>query len=140
MEIPRRFRGVAFLMSKKALCHSRIWDRPLILEFRDIEAAPSQDLEAGVHQRLLGEVFFLRTEVRDMVAKSDLLIQRVRAFARWELMREWLEKRIDHWNPVEEYRRYMFLFEGVSRHLGGSVRAHTLRSVVGSRFSEGALP
>ncbi|KAL0846982.1 hypothetical protein Bca101_020228 [Brassica carinata] len=36
-----------------------------------------------------------RTQVRDMMAQCDLLIQRVRASSRWEVMREWLEKRID---------------------------------------------
>ncbi|KAL0875977.1 hypothetical protein Bca101_025682 [Brassica carinata] len=99
----------------------------------DAEAAPSQDLQAGIHRRLLGEVFFLRTQVRDMVAQRDFLVQPVRAFARWDLMREWLEKRIDQWDPTEEYRCYPLL-------LGGVDRADTLRSVVGSRFSEGPLP
>ncbi|KAL0864682.1 hypothetical protein Bca101_043800 [Brassica carinata] len=152
------FPRVAFLTSKEALCRSRVWGRPVILEFcllrfrlltfylfrecrealgvcreyqkgktrkrrpfyvppprlartasratsfstsssGDAEAPPNQDLEARVHRRLLGEVLFLRTQVQDMMAQRDLLIQRVRVFARWELMREWLEKRIDHWDP-----------------------------------------
>ncbi|KAL0898633.1 hypothetical protein Bca101_082594 [Brassica carinata] len=103
MEIPRRFRGVAFLTSKEALCHSRVWGNVVRLsvsavydEYQrgktqkrrpfyvpppqlarttpkatsfssnfpgDAEAAPNQDLEAGVHWRLLGEVFFLCTQV-----------------------------------------------------------------------------
>ncbi|KAL0886536.1 hypothetical protein Bca101_010519 [Brassica carinata] len=144
VEIPRRFRGVAFLTSKEALHHSRVWGKLLTLDFRlgqnakrhpfyvppprlartipratsfssrlpgDAESIPNQDLETGAHQRLLGEVIFLRAQVRDMMAQCDLLIQRVRALARWKLMREWLEKRIDHWDPAGEYRRYLFYLE-----------------------------
>ncbi|KAL0864865.1 hypothetical protein Bca101_043983 [Brassica carinata] len=117
MEIPRHFRGgggVAFLIAR----------RPYVI---------------ATSGRLLGEGIFLRTQVRDMMVPRDLLIQRVRTFARWELMTERLEKRIDHWDPAGEYRRYLVLFRNVERPLGGSVRVDTPRSVVGSRFSEGSL-
>ncbi|KAL0802463.1 hypothetical protein Bca101_057639 [Brassica carinata] len=77
----------------------------------NVEAALNKGLETGAHQRLLGEVLFLHTQVRDMMALRDLLIQRVRTFARWELMREWLEKRIDHWDPVGEYRCYLLFLD-----------------------------
>ncbi|KAL0854258.1 hypothetical protein Bca101_059410 [Brassica carinata] len=76
----------------------------------DAEAAPNQDLEVRVHRWLVGEVLFLRTQVRDMVAQRDLLIQQVKGFSRWKLMREWMEKRIGHWDAAEEYCRYMLLF------------------------------
>ncbi|KAF2570991.1 hypothetical protein F2Q70_00003732 [Brassica cretica] len=57
------------------------------------EIMPNRDLLADAHQRLTSEVFLLRGQVRDMMACRDLLIQQVRASARWELMKEWLEKR-----------------------------------------------
>lgn len=75
-----------------------------------------------------------------MMAQRDLLVQRVRAYARWELMKKWLEKRVEHWDPAEEYCRYLLLFGGVDHAPEGSVRIGTPRSVVGSRFSEGPLP
>uniref|UniRef100_M4F1L5 Uncharacterized protein n=1 Tax=Brassica campestris TaxID=3711 RepID=M4F1L5_BRACM len=34
---------------------------------------------------------------------------RTRAPARWELMKEWLEKNVGHWNPEEEYHRYLLV-------------------------------
>ncbi|KAH0893203.1 hypothetical protein HID58_055632 [Brassica napus] len=79
-----------------------------------VGAAPNHDPLVDAHQWLLGEVFFLRSQVQDMVARQDLLIQQVRASPRWELMREWLEKRVEHWDPEEEYRRYLFLFGGIN--------------------------
>ncbi|CDY13005.1 BnaC07g03040D [Brassica napus] len=30
------------------------------------------------------------------------------ASSRWELMKEWLERRTEHWDPSEEYRQYLF--------------------------------
>lgn len=64
-----------------------------------------------------------------MMAQRDLLVQRVRAYARWELMREWLEKRIEHWDPTEEYRRYLLLFVGDDR-------ASTLQYDTGREFRD----
>ncbi|KAH0893064.1 hypothetical protein HID58_055493 [Brassica napus] len=61
--VPRRFRSVTFLMSWEALPHSRVW----------------------------GNV--ARFPVSDMMARRDLLVQQVKASARWELMKEWLERR-----------------------------------------------
>lgn len=72
-----------------------------------------------------------------MVAHRELSIRQARASARWELMKEWLEKRVEHWNSEEEYRRYLFLSEWIGQQHGGSTQAATLKSVVGSRFSEG---
>ncbi|CAG7863769.1 unnamed protein product [Brassica rapa] len=69
-----------------------------------IENAPL----AGIQQRLLTELFSLRNRVSDMAAQSDLLIQQVRASSRWELMKEWLERRTEHWDPSEESRQYLF--------------------------------
>ncbi|KAL0886287.1 hypothetical protein Bca101_010270 [Brassica carinata] len=166
MEIPHRFRGVAFLTRNVVrLSVYVVYDEhqkgktqkrrpfyvppprlarttPRAASFSssspgDAEASPNQGLEAGACQRLLGEVLFLRSQVRDMMAQRDLLIQRVRVFARWEHMREWLEKRIDHWDLAGEYCRYLLLFGGAERPLGGSVRVDTPRSVVGSRFQRG---
>ena len=69
----------------------------------------NRNLLVDAHQRLTSEALLLCGQVQDMMACRDLLIQQVRASARWELMKEWLEKRIDHWNPEEEYRRHLFL-------------------------------
>ncbi|KAH0867051.1 hypothetical protein HID58_074073 [Brassica napus] len=78
-----------------------------------------------------------RLMVQDMMARRDLLVQQVKALARWELMKEWLERRVDHWNPEEEYRRHLFLSGGLNHQSGSFSQAVTPRSVVGSRFSEG---
>ncbi|KAF2551877.1 hypothetical protein F2Q68_00033613 [Brassica cretica] len=63
---------------------------------------------AGIQQWLLNELFSLRNRVSDMAAQRDLLIQQVRASSRWELMKEWLERRREHLDPSEEYRQYLF--------------------------------
>ncbi|KAF3561805.1 hypothetical protein DY000_02014990 [Brassica cretica] len=84
----------------------------------------------GLLRRLL--VFLpLRQLVRDMVAHRELSIWQARASARWELMMEWLEKRVEHWNSEEEYRRYLFLSGGIGQQHGGSTQAATLKSIVG---------
>ncbi|KAF2605928.1 hypothetical protein F2Q68_00044283 [Brassica cretica] len=101
-----------------------------------VGAAPNHDPLVDAHQRLLGEVFFLRSQVQDMVARRDLLIQHVSASARWKLMKEWVEKRVEHWDPEEEYSRYLFLSGGINQQSGGFSQAATPKSVVGSRFSE----
>ncbi|KAL0716175.1 hypothetical protein Bca4012_065497 [Brassica carinata] len=67
---------------------------------------------AGIQLRLLAELFSLRNRVNDMAAQCDLLIQQVRASTRWELMKEWLEKRTKHWDPLEEYRQHLFWSAG----------------------------
>ncbi|KAG2293137.1 hypothetical protein Bca52824_039806 [Brassica carinata] len=76
---------------------------------RGTKIMPNRNLLVDAHRRLTSEALFLRCQVQDMMACRDLLIQQVRDWARWELMKEWLEKRIDHWNPEEEYRRHLFL-------------------------------
>ncbi|KAF3552068.1 hypothetical protein DY000_02006343 [Brassica cretica] len=73
---------------------------------------PNRNLLVYAHQRLTSEALFLRGQVHDMMACRDLLIQQVRAWARWELMKESLEQHIDHWNPEEEYQRHLFLSGG----------------------------
>ncbi|KAF2561604.1 hypothetical protein F2Q70_00016784 [Brassica cretica] len=73
----------------------------------------------GVRQWLLTELFLLRNRVQDMAAQRDLLIWQVRASARWELMKEWLEGRTERWDPEEEYRRYLLCSEESDHHFGG---------------------
>ncbi|KAG5393567.1 hypothetical protein IGI04_023530 [Brassica rapa subsp. trilocularis] len=68
------------------------------------EFMPNRDPSVDAHRRLIGVVFLLRNQVQDMMARRDLLVQQLKASARWELMKEWLEKRVEHWNPEEEYR------------------------------------
>ncbi|KAG2329920.1 hypothetical protein Bca52824_001100 [Brassica carinata] len=36
----------------------------------------------------------------------------VRSSTRWELMKEWLENRAEHWDPLEEYRQHLFWSAG----------------------------
>ncbi|KAF3568332.1 hypothetical protein DY000_02015609 [Brassica cretica] len=149
---------VTFLVSREALRHSRIWGNmarsPVSViydEYQKTKAAgglssisstraeimPNRDLLADAHQRLTSEVVLLRGQVRDMMACRDLLIQQVRASAMWELVKEWLEKRVDHWNLEEEYRRHLFLSGGFNHRSKSLPQAATPRSVIGSRFSEG---
>ncbi|KAL0815732.1 hypothetical protein Bca101_072176 [Brassica carinata] len=123
MGVPRRFRWVTFLVSKEALRHSRVWGKPFLLSFHLIgfrhslqgmwaassvnglsstsstgaQAASNHDPLVDAHQRLIGEVFFLRSQVNDMMACRDLLVQLVRASSKWDLMRERLEKLVEHW-------------------------------------------
>ncbi|KAF3556688.1 hypothetical protein F2Q69_00012840 [Brassica cretica] len=101
-----------------------------------IEVGPNHDPLVDAHRRLIGEVFLLRGQMQDMVARWDLLVQQVKASARWDLMKELLEKRVEHWNPEEEYRRHLFLSGGISHQSGSFSQAATPRSVVGSQFSE----
>ncbi|KAG2282478.1 hypothetical protein Bca4012_051013 [Brassica carinata] len=76
------------------------------------EVVSNHDPLVSAHRRLIGEVFFLRNQVRDMMTRQDLLIQHVKASARWELIKEWLEKRVEHWDPEEDYCRHLFLYGG----------------------------
>ncbi|CAG7875764.1 unnamed protein product [Brassica rapa] len=96
------------------------------------EAVPNHDPLVDAHRRLIGEVFFLRSQVEDMMACRDLLVQQVRASARWELMKEWLEKRVEHWDPEEEYLRHLFLSLGIDQQSGTFSPVATPRSVVRS--------
>ncbi|KAF2600065.1 hypothetical protein F2Q68_00010848 [Brassica cretica] len=57
------------------------------------EAPPARISPMVVHQRLLTELFFLRNQVRGMAFHRDQSVLRARATARWELMKEWLEKK-----------------------------------------------
>ncbi|KAF3552051.1 hypothetical protein DY000_02007523 [Brassica cretica] len=100
------------------------------------EAVSYDDPLVDAHRRLIGKVLFLRSQVQDMMARRDLLIQQVKAPARWEFMKEWLEKRVEHWDPEEEYHRRLFLSGGIDQQLGNFSRVATPRSVVRSRFSE----
>ena len=86
------------------------------------EVMPNRDPLVDAHRRLIGEVFLLRGQLQDIVARRDLLVQQVKASARWELMKEWLEKRVEHSNPEEAYRRHYFLSRGVSHQSGASPR------------------
>ncbi|KAF3538163.1 hypothetical protein F2Q69_00021696 [Brassica cretica] len=101
-----------------------------------VEVGPKCDPLVDAQRRLIGEIFLLLGQMQDMVARRDLLVQQVKSSARWELMKEWLEKRVEHWNPEHEYRRHLFLSRGISHQSGSFSQAATLRSVVRSRFSE----
>ncbi|KAG2275804.1 hypothetical protein Bca52824_058359 [Brassica carinata] len=100
------------------------------------EVMPNRDPSVDAHRRLIGDVFLLRSQVQDIMARRDLLGQQVKASARWELMKEWLENRVEHWNPEEECRHHLFLSGGINHKSGSFSQAATPRSVVGSRFPE----
>ncbi|KAG2307160.1 hypothetical protein Bca52824_026908 [Brassica carinata] len=123
--IPRHFREIRFLMSKEVLRHSHLWGKSLLLSLvltmvssgvgvRPFysESTTEDTPLVGIQQRLLSELFSLRNRVNYMAAQRDLLIQQVRASTRWELMKEWVEKRTEHWDPLEEYRQHLFWFAG----------------------------
>ncbi|KAF2573143.1 hypothetical protein F2Q70_00005165 [Brassica cretica] len=100
------------------------------------EAPSARISPMAVHQRLLTELFCLRNQVRGIAFHRDQSVLRARATARWELMKEWLEKKVDHWNPEEEYHRYLLWAEGVGQLMtGGPVQAATSGSAAGSRYS-----
>ena len=101
------------------------------------EIMPNHDFLVAAYRRMTSEILLLRGQVQDMMARQDLLVQQVKAAARWELMKEWLGKRVEHWNPEEEYRRHLFPSGGFNHQSGSFSQAATPRSVVGSRFSEG---
>ena len=98
---------------------------------------PNRDFLVDGHRRITSEILLLRGQVQDMMARRDLLVQQLKAAARWELMKELLEKRVEHWNPEEEYQRHLFLSGGFNHQSGSFSQAATPRSVGGSRFSEG---
>ena len=52
------------------------------------EGLPNRDPLVDAHRRLIGEVFLLRGQVQDMVARRDPLVQQVKASGRWKLMKE----------------------------------------------------
>ena len=101
-----------------------------------VEIGPDHDLLVDAHRRLIGEVFLLRGQMHDMVARRDLLVQQVKDSARWEQMKEWLEKHVEHCNPEKEYQRHLFLSGGINHQSGSFSQAATPRSVVRSRFLE----
>ncbi|KAF3610816.1 hypothetical protein DY000_02049171 [Brassica cretica] len=79
---------------------------------------------------------FVPPAVRGMAFHRDQSVLQGRATTRWELMKEWLDKKVDHWNPEEEYCRYLFSAEGVDQMMtGGPVQAATSGSAAGSRYS-----
>ncbi|CAG7864123.1 unnamed protein product [Brassica rapa] len=82
-----------------------------------VEAVSNDDPLVGAHRKLIGEVFFLRSQVQNMMTRRDLLIQQVKASSRWELMKQWLEKQVGHWDPEEEHRRHLFLSGSLPRDL-----------------------
>ena len=73
-----------------------------------VEVGPDRDPLVDAHWRLIGEVFLLRGQMQDMVARRDLLVSQVRASARWELMKEWLEKRVEHHGNRNSHCRFPF--------------------------------
>ncbi|KAF3561457.1 hypothetical protein DY000_02014917 [Brassica cretica] len=141
MGIPRRFRWVTFLVSMEALRHSRVWGNavrsPVSVIYdehqkvktwkRRLSYIPPPRLARAALSA--GGLSSISSTSVDIMPNRDLL--QVRASARWELMREWLEKRVDHWNPEEEYRCHLFLSGGFGRQSENLSQAATPRSDLG---------
>ncbi|KAF3586841.1 hypothetical protein F2Q69_00028972 [Brassica cretica] len=48
---------------------------------------------------------------RDILIQKELAVRRTRTSGRLELMKEWLEKNVGHWNPEEEYHQFHLWWE-----------------------------
>ncbi|KAL0696277.1 hypothetical protein Bca4012_063457 [Brassica carinata] len=59
------------------------------------------------------EILFLHAQLRNRASHQAWVTQRTRAFARWELMREWLGKNVNHWELDGEYRRSLLSGGGI---------------------------
>ncbi|KAL0826721.1 hypothetical protein Bca101_050398 [Brassica carinata] len=143
LAISRCFRRVSFLLSKEVLRHSRLWGNiarlPALVLYDEYQ-------QAGTRRRRsfytppprLARATPTTSRIRsDSVGTPTGGVPlMVRALARWELMKEWLEGRTEHWDPEEEYRQYLLWSEGLGRHSGGFSQVN-LRSVAESRVSAG---
>ncbi|KAH0893116.1 hypothetical protein HID58_055545, partial [Brassica napus] len=145
------FRRVPFLVSKEVLRHSRLWGNiarlPASVLYDEYQQAgrrrrrsfytPPPRLARETPPTAGIRLESVRTPTGgDMAAQRDLLIRQVTASARWELLKEWLEGRMEHWDPEEEYRHHLLWSEGLGRHSGGFSQV-SLRSVAESRVSAG---
>ncbi|KAH0936319.1 hypothetical protein HID58_013436 [Brassica napus] len=133
-------------MSKEVVRHSFLWGNiarlPASVLYDEYQQAGTQRRcpfyapPPRIQQRLLNELFSLHNRVSDMAAQRDLLIQQVRVSSRWELMKEWLERRMEHWDPSEEYSQYLFWSAEPTRLADPSLRVGH-ESAVESRVSAG---
>ncbi|KAH0936328.1 hypothetical protein HID58_013445 [Brassica napus] len=116
-------------MNKEALRQSRVWGNvarlPVSIIYDEYQKAKTRKRRPFyTHPPRL---------VRAASSVSRLSFVPPAATARWELMKEWLEKKVDHWNPEEEYHCYLFWAEGVDKLMtGGLVQAATSGSTTGS--------
>ncbi|KAF2620781.1 hypothetical protein F2Q68_00039762 [Brassica cretica] len=122
LAISRRFRRVPFLVSKEVLRHSRLWGNIARLTALVLYEEYQQ---AGTRRR---RSFYTPPPHLARAAPPTARIRPdsagtptggVRASARWELMKEWLEGRTEHWDPEEEYRQHLLWSEGLGRRPGG---------------------
>ncbi|KAL0846824.1 hypothetical protein Bca101_020070 [Brassica carinata] len=114
MEISKRFRWIPFLVNQATLSHSRVWGF-LGFRYRQYMASTIGSNRGGgdiiLHVRREQcippheEILFLRAELRNMASHQAWVTQRTRAFARWEHMREFQEKNVNHRDLDGEYRR-----------------------------------
>nr|VDC84454.1 unnamed protein product [Brassica rapa] len=112
--IPRRFRGVHFLMSKEVVIL-----RGFLLQFSMMNISRLGHKEGAIPPgNMIGDVLLVRVS------------------SRWELMKEWLERRMEHWDPSEEYSQYLFWSAEPTRLADPSLRVGH-ESAVESRVSAG---
>ncbi|KAL0846869.1 hypothetical protein Bca101_020115 [Brassica carinata] len=128
--IPRRFREIRFLMSKEVLRHSHLWGNAVRLpatvlydEYQQPEArrrrppyAPPPRLARMVSSVVGVRPFYSESTVEDTPLAG---IQQRLLAELWELMKEWLEKRTEHWDPLEEYHQHLFWSAGSTPLAGG---------------------
>ncbi|KAF3512891.1 hypothetical protein F2Q69_00006863 [Brassica cretica] len=140
LEVPQRFRDrkrrPSYTPPLRLVRAASSVSGPPSVSLTGAEASFNRISPMAIHQRLLTELFFLRNQVRGMAFHRDQSVLQAKATAIWELMKEWLEKRVEHWNPEEEYHRYLFWAEGVDQLMGGEpIQAATPGSAAGSRYS-----
>ncbi|KAG2283036.1 hypothetical protein Bca4012_051713 [Brassica carinata] len=120
-EVPEADKEAILMAPLKQHC-SYVLDNGPCSEIQEEDLIAIRRKYAIHSSRLLTELFLLRN--------------RVRASARWELMKEWLEGRTEHWDPEEEYRQHLLWSEGLGRRPRG-VSPISPRSVAESRVSAG---
>ncbi|KAH0873562.1 hypothetical protein HID58_070924 [Brassica napus] len=59
--------------------------------------------------KLQSESLFLQLKVQSLIRHQMLTFQRVRVMALWELIHVWLDKRVEHWKPKEEFHQYQLI-------------------------------
>ncbi|KAH0880092.1 hypothetical protein HID58_067486, partial [Brassica napus] len=107
--IPPCCHGAHFLLRKEVLRHSRLWG--------NIARLPASVLydeyqQAGTRRRLpfnappprLTKMAPLGMGAGPFPLGNIIGDAPLAASSRWELMKEWLERRTEHWDPSEEYR------------------------------------
>ncbi|KAF2562728.1 hypothetical protein F2Q70_00017764 [Brassica cretica] len=127
LAIPRRFRGVHFLMSKEVLRHSRLWDNLLLLGPSLVESRLGR---AGMRRK---RPFYAPPPC---LTRATLPAVRTRPLPSRTATGDapLMGVRIERWDPEQEYRRHLLCSEGSDHHFGGCPQVGS-RSAAESRVS-----